>query len=112
MICEHWQVAAVPFPFVDSPQSKRRPALVISTLDFNSRNDHTPMAMVTTAKRERWPSNYSLTGYRQAGLSCPLLSSLEDLHSPQRHHRTAIDEDREALTAQAPNDHRARLASV
>jgi mRNA interferase MazF len=35
MTCDTWDVVVVPFPFTDSPASKRRPALVLSLRAFN-----------------------------------------------------------------------------
>ena len=35
MICDTWDAVSVPFPFTDSPQTKRRPALVLSSRAFN-----------------------------------------------------------------------------
>ena len=35
-ICERFDVVVVPFPFVDSPTTKPRPALVLSTRAFNA----------------------------------------------------------------------------
>ena len=69
MICDHWQVVAVPFPFMERPAVKRRPALIVSTRDFNAANDHTMMAMITAAMLDRWPSDYHLTKPREAGLN-------------------------------------------
>ena len=60
MICDHWDIALVPFPFMDIPVSKKRPALVISSKEFNSKNDHSVFAMITTAKASSWPSDYLL----------------------------------------------------
>jgi mRNA interferase MazF len=68
MICNHWEIMAVPFPFMERPAVKRRPALVISTREFNANNDHTIMAMITSAMRERWPSDYLITKPLDAGL--------------------------------------------
>ena len=40
-------IVRVPFPFVDSRASKNRPALVISTEEYNSTHSHSVMAMIT-----------------------------------------------------------------
>lgn len=68
MICSHWTVVAVPFPFMERPAVKRRPALVISTREFNEANDHTIMAMITTAMLDKWPSDHHLIKPAEAGL--------------------------------------------
>lgn len=69
MICDHWQVAIVPFPFMERPAVKRRPALAISGGNFNESNGHTVFAMITTAKLEQWPSDYILRDTKTAGLN-------------------------------------------
>lgn len=68
MICNHWDVVAIPFPFVEKPAVKRRPALVISTGEFNSQNNHSILSMITTAKLESWPSDHMLQRPSEAGL--------------------------------------------
>ena len=49
MICDAFEVVAVPFPFTDSAHSVRRPALVLSQRSFNVQG-HTLMAMITDAR--------------------------------------------------------------
>ncbi|MBI4920347.1 MAG: type II toxin-antitoxin system PemK/MazF family toxin [Devosia nanyangense] len=68
MICDFGDVAVVPFPFVDMAVSKHRPALVLSTEAFNSNNDNTLFAMITTAKRSGWPSDVAIVDGATAGL--------------------------------------------
>ena len=59
----------VPFPFVDAATSKRRPTAVISNRDFNQKNGHVLLAMITTAANSFWPSDVRLTDLASAGLS-------------------------------------------
>lgn len=68
MICDCWDVVVVPFPFTDKPQSKRRPAVVISRRDFNNRKHHSVMLMITTAKRSQWRSDVPIQDLDEAGL--------------------------------------------
>lgn len=68
MICNHLQVVLVPFPFMERPAAKRRPALVLSKKEFNSDNNHSIMAMITTAKSSQWHSDYKLSNPIRAGL--------------------------------------------
>lgn len=68
MICDHWDVAVVPFPFMELPVSKNRPALAISTRAFNSKNEHTVFAMITKAKQSTWPSDHLIMFPEHAGL--------------------------------------------
>jgi mRNA-degrading endonuclease toxin of MazEF toxin-antitoxin module len=60
VICEVWDVAVVPIPFSDSPNSKRRPAVVLSAAAFNRAAGHTIMAMITTAQQSSWPGDIPL----------------------------------------------------
>lgn len=52
MICEPWTVVVVPFPFSDSADTKSRPAVVLSTRDFN-RYGLTMLAMITSARHSK-----------------------------------------------------------
>ena len=56
MICEPWDVVAVPFPFSDGGGSKRRPALVLSRRGFNERG-RAVLAMITTKLDPAWPGD-------------------------------------------------------
>ncbi len=69
VICEFGAVVVVPFPFVDRPIAKRRPALVLSTKDFNAENSHSVLAMITTAAGSTWPSDIEITDGSSAGLA-------------------------------------------
>ena len=68
MICDFADVVVVPFPFVDRPITKRRPALVLSGELFNAGNGHSILAMITTAARTNWPSDIELSARADAGL--------------------------------------------
>ena len=69
MIFDQWDVVTIPFPFMDMPVSKNRPALVMSSRMFNDENGHTVFAMITTAKASTWPSDYLLAEPEAAGLT-------------------------------------------
>ncbi len=60
MTCETWDVVVVPFPFTDSPASKRRPALVLSSQAFNHGAGHSLMAQITKAKQSSWPGDFRI----------------------------------------------------
>ena len=65
-----FDVVVVPFPFTDRQAERRRPALVISSPDFNATHDQSVLAMITSAGGE-WPSDVAIQGWREAGLSVP-----------------------------------------
>jgi mRNA interferase MazF len=68
MIFDRFDLVVVPFPFVDSPSIKPRPALVLSNPDFNRANGHTVLAMVTRATHTRWPSDHEIEELGPTGL--------------------------------------------
>ena len=70
MTCEPFDVVVVPFPFTDRQAERRRPALVVSSPDFNSTHDQSILAMITSAGGE-WPSDVAIRDWREAGLSVP-----------------------------------------
>lgn len=68
-IFNRWDVVIVPFPFTDGPDSKRRPAVVLSPRVFNE-HGHTVMAMITSAAQSKWPLDFAFD-YHAAGLPKP-----------------------------------------
>ena len=90
---------------MERPAHKRRPALVISTKEFNSANDHSVMAMITTAMLENWPSDYALTRPEEAGLKQACYVRWKTFTLPNSMIVKTIgelaDEDREALMTKA-----------
>jgi len=70
MIYKTFDVVVVPFPFCDFPESKNRPALVVSsTLSFNASCNHTVLAMITSAANVPWPLDFLIGNLVAAGLS-------------------------------------------
>ncbi|MFC1829071.1 type II toxin-antitoxin system PemK/MazF family toxin [Thermodesulfobacteriota bacterium] len=70
MIYSRWDVVVVPFPFAERPGAKRRPALVLSNMEFN-RSGHTVLAMITTKGHRPWPGDTEIEDYPTAGLNLP-----------------------------------------
>lgn len=69
MTYEAFDVVAVPFPFTDQAQSKRRPALILSSpTTFNQETGHSVMAMITSAKNPPWPLDVKISDLASAGL--------------------------------------------
>ena len=62
-----FDVVIVPFPFTDRLVVKRRPAVVVSSTEFNKAHERKILAMVTSATA-RWESDLALQDWRQAGL--------------------------------------------
>ncbi len=67
MICDPWDVVVVPFPFTDTARAKRRPAVVLSEIDFN-REGHSVLAMITSSTHAPWPGDVEITDLAAAGL--------------------------------------------
>jgi mRNA interferase MazF len=61
----------VPFPFIDTKTTKRRPSLVLSTPDFQLMTGSCILAMVTSAERSRWENDLVLESWTLAGLRKP-----------------------------------------
>lgn len=66
-----WQIVAVPFPFTDKNQTKKRPALVINKSDFQTTQGHVILLMITSAKNSNWSSDIPITDLKSAGLNNP-----------------------------------------
>lgn len=72
MSYNRFDVVVIPFPFTDSAQRKRRPALVLSQNEcFNRKIEHAVLAMITSRKNDPWPLDCLITDKRQSGLTAP-----------------------------------------
>ena len=70
MICNAYDVVVVPFPFTDRRVSKRRPAMVLSSSEFNAASGNTVLAMITSAANP--PSSLDIEiDSKKAGLKAP-----------------------------------------
>ena len=111
MIFEPFDVVVVPFPFTDREADRRRPALVVSSLEFNATHDQSVLAMITTAGGGEWPSDVAIRDWSEAGLSVPCrvrlkLFTLDDILILRR---TGALSDRDA---EAVRDSLARFLAV
>ena len=70
MTSESLDVVVVPFPFTDRRAAKRRPALIVSSANFNRAHEQSILAMITSAGSD-WPSDVKIQGWREAGLNVP-----------------------------------------
>jgi mRNA interferase MazF len=72
MTYEPFDVVVVPFPFTDSAQTKRRPALVLSqNSNFGNKIGHSVLAMITSKKNPPWPLDREIMSKKQSGLTAP-----------------------------------------
>ena len=72
-----FEVVVVPFPFTDVNVSKRRPALILSTLTFNNALQQSVMAMITSQKNAPWPLDITVQDLRKVGLPAPSVVRLK-----------------------------------
>lgn len=68
MNCKQWDIAVIPFPFVDSPKTKPRPVLILSQEEFCSTNQHSIAAMITSSNHQRWIGDTEITNLHPTGL--------------------------------------------
>ena len=61
-------IVDVPFPFIDTPVKKLRPALVITDSPFQNNAGAVVLMMVTSAERSHWESDIELSDWKSAGL--------------------------------------------
>jgi mRNA interferase MazF len=66
-----FDIVKVPFPFTDKNANKKRPALVISSNDYQLNHNHYILAMITSAKNSVWVDDVEITDLEQAGLPAP-----------------------------------------
>ena len=76
MICDLFDIVVVPFPFVDKPNPKKRPALVLSKIDFNTKG-HSILSMITTKQKPKWPGDIQITNIAVCGLQQPCIVRLK-----------------------------------
>ena len=103
MTFESLDVVVVPFPFTDRRTSKRRPALIVSSSNFNRAHNQFVLAMITSTGND-WPSDVSIQGWREAGLNVPCkvrfkLFTLDDALIVRKVGRLSKKDGEEVVTA-------------
>ena len=71
MIYKPFSIVVVPFPFVDKHQVRRRPALVLSSLEHQKTTRHITLLMITSAKNSDWANDYLIDTLKNTGLTTP-----------------------------------------
>ena len=71
MIYNKFDIVKIPFPFTDKATVKRRPALIISSSDYQVNHNHCVLAMITSAKQSAWIDDITITNIIIAGVSSP-----------------------------------------
>ncbi len=68
-----FDIVVVPFPFTDRNSSKRRPALVLSSVGFNQASGHSVLAMIASADQSSWGGDLPIQSLKPTGLPQPCL---------------------------------------
>ena len=68
ILFKKYDIVVVPFPFIDSELSKLRPALVISSEEFNHETKMVTCIMITSSSHEDWSSDVQIQNLQKAGL--------------------------------------------
>lgn len=68
-IYEPFSVVVVPFPFTDSHNTKRRPAIVLSSKDHQKHSKNVTLLMITSAKHSRWHDDCQIEDLGSTGLT-------------------------------------------
>lgn len=63
-----FSVVVVPFPFTDVAKSKKRPAIVLSSEDYQKQTKHITLLMVTSAKHTDWYGDHEIIDLDATGL--------------------------------------------
>lgn len=71
MTFERHGVYVVDFPYSDSDQIKRRPAVALCSGEFVDRTGNVLLAMITSAKQIFWPGDCEIDDLTSAGLKRP-----------------------------------------
>ena len=66
-----WDVIKVPFPYVEKPVRKYRPALVVAAGDLQKSHGLLWVLMITSAANKGWAEDVEITDLEQAGLPVP-----------------------------------------
>lgn len=68
VIYKPFSIIVVPFPFTDKDYTKKRPALVMSSLEHQEQTNHISLLMITSAKNSAWASDYVINVLEGTGI--------------------------------------------
>lgn len=104
MTYKRWDIVAVPYPYIEGDEAKRRPALIVSGDPLYATHGVYWVVMITTAKAGVRREDIPVTDHRKAGLpqDCvirvPRLTTLSDAQISRRI-GTITAKDRRAVGA-------------
>lgn len=70
-IYDQFDIVKLPFPFTDKMAIKKRPALIISSPNYQLNNSHVILVMITSANHSAWKDDIKIRDLKLAGLSSP-----------------------------------------
>ncbi len=77
VICDRFDVVAVPYPLGSASPVGRRPALALTTRPLNLAQGHTVFAMITSAETAGWATDIAIGDIETAGLPAPSVVRLK-----------------------------------
>ena len=82
-IYKTYDIVLVPFPFVESSLVKKRPALVVSSSEFNNKSKHSALVMITSTAI-KWPLDILINDFKNAGLSMQSIIRMKYFSLPNK----------------------------
>lgn len=64
-----YSIVVIPFPFTDSNKVKNRPAVVISSIQFQFYTHHISLLMVTSVAHSSWYGDHKILDLKSTGLT-------------------------------------------
>lgn len=77
MTYKRWDIVLLPFPFTDLKATKKRPALILSPIEYNSGPDVLVMFVTSNLKTKPKQGDHILTEWKQAGLPKPSMTRMK-----------------------------------
>lgn len=69
MTYKPFSVVVVPFPFTDSHNIKKRPAIVLSSEEHQKHSGNVTLLMITSAKQSNWLDDCKISDLKATGLN-------------------------------------------
>ena len=73
MTFDKWDIILVPFPFTDLSSTKKRPALIISDINYNEHGDTIIVFITSQISPNKKPGDYLIGNWKNSGLPKPSL---------------------------------------
>ncbi len=77
MTCKQWDVILLPFPYTDLSSAKKRPAVIISPLQYNKGLDTVFMYLTSKISKRDEKGSHELLKWKEAGLPLPSMTKMK-----------------------------------